>query len=58
MLRETGGDIAVKTMVGSCVGSFKSFQRGDFYDRVAVSAYLPRCVCVCGGGGGGGEAGV
>ena len=39
-------------MVGSCVGSFKSFQRGDFYDRVALSAYLPTCVCVRKGGGG------
>ena len=49
MVRETGGDVAVKSMVGSCVGSLKSFQRGDFYDRVAPSAYLPRCVW--GGGG-------
>ena len=38
-------------MVGSCVGSFKTFQRGDFYDRVALSAYLPTCVCVGGGVG-------
>ena len=53
MVRETGGDVAVKSMVGSCVGSPKSFQRGYFYDCVALSAYLPTCVC----GGGGGERG-
>ena len=54
MVRETGGDVAVKSMVGSCVGSLKSFQRGYFYDCVALSAYLPTCVC----GGGRGEGGV
>ena len=55
MVRETGGDVAVKSMVGSCVGSLKSFQKGYFYDRVALSAYLPSvCVCVWRGGGGGG----
>ena len=43
MVRETGGDVAVKSMVGSCVGCLKSFQRGDFYDCVNLSAYLPKC---------------